>query len=149
VEARAGKANSPDSASISGADVVQAPPAVAAPAPSVWKPVSPTSSAAQASAIRAEVASRKRDWKDISSCEAIKEASARAEATTGDAIAGEKRRAALEELLQEIPSYAILPFLGGKSQTNGPFNPIDLDTLEKIHPGRVLDQLERIGCANS
>jgi len=148
-EARAGKASSSNSSSIKGVDVVQAPPAVADPAPSVWKPVSPTSSAAQASAIRAEVASRKRDRKDISSSDAIKEASARGEATTGDAIAGEKRRAALEELLQEIPSYAILAFLGGKSQKNGPFKPIALDALEKMHPGRVLDQLERIGCANN
>ena len=113
VEGRAGKANSPDSA-IRRADVVHAQPAVAAPAPSVWKPVSPTSSTAQASVIRAEVASRKRDQKDISSTDAIREASARGEATTGDAIVGEKRRAALEELLQEITSYVILAFLGGK-----------------------------------
>ena len=108
-EARAGKASSSNSSSIKGVDVVQAPPAVADPAPSVWKPVSPTSSAAQASAIRAEVTSRKRDQKDISSSDAIKEASARGEATTGDAIAGEKRRDALEELLQErslpMPSW--------------------------------------------
>jgi len=76
--------------------------------------VSPTSSTAQASVIRAEVASRKRDQKDISSTDAIREASARGEATTGDAIVGEKRRAALEELLQEITSYVILAFLGGK-----------------------------------
>jgi len=36
---------------------MHAQPAVAAPAIFVWKPVSPTCSAAQASAIRAEVAS--------------------------------------------------------------------------------------------
>jgi len=148
-EAQAGKASSSDSASIDAVDVVQAPLAVADPAPSVWKPVSPTSSAAQASAIRAEVASRKRDQKDISSSDAIKVASTRGEATTGDAIAGEKRRAAMEELLQEIPSYVILAFLGGKSQKNGPFNPITLDALEKMHPDRVLDQLEHISCANN
>ena len=102
-ETRAGKASSSNSSSINGVDIVQAPPSVVDPSPSVWKPVSPTSSADQVSVIRAEVASRKRDGKDISSSDAIKEASARGEPTTGDAIAREKRRAALEELLQEIP----------------------------------------------
>jgi len=54
-EGRAGKASSPD-LDMRGADEMHAQPAVAAPAPSVWKPVSPMSIAAQASASRAEVA---------------------------------------------------------------------------------------------
>jgi len=50
-EGQAGKASSADSA-IRNADVIHARPAVAAPAPLVWNPVTPTTSAAQASAIR-------------------------------------------------------------------------------------------------
>jgi len=54
-EGRAGKARSSD-LDMRGVNEMHAQPAVATPAPSVWKPVSPTSSAAQASASRAEVA---------------------------------------------------------------------------------------------
>ena len=50
-EGQAGKASSADSA-IRNADVIHARPAVVAPAPLVWNPVTPTTSAAQASAIR-------------------------------------------------------------------------------------------------
>jgi len=56
VEGRAWKASSLDSA-IRRVDVMHAQPAVATPAPFVWKPVSQTNSAVQASAICAEVAS--------------------------------------------------------------------------------------------
>ena len=45
---------------------MNAVPAHTAPVSSVWKPVSPTSIASQASSIREEVASRNRDWKEIS-----------------------------------------------------------------------------------
>ena len=45
---------------------MNAVPAHTAPAPSMRKPVSPTSSAAQASSIRGEVACQNRDWKEIS-----------------------------------------------------------------------------------
>ena len=81
-EEQAGKPSSPHSVNIRGPDVLQAPLAVATPAPSVWKPVLPTSSAKQASAIRAEVASQKRVQKEILSTDAIKEVSARGEVTT-------------------------------------------------------------------
>jgi len=55
-EGRAGKASSADSA-IRRVGVMHVPPAVAILAPFVWKPVSPTSSTAQASNFRAQVVS--------------------------------------------------------------------------------------------